>query len=667
MRYLFFVLLMLILASHSLQGQQEHYIKFRIDQKRELDTLTRMISIDDVRGQVVYAYATPNQLERFLAHTSYEIQHLPLPGVGKRKTAAVSADLSSWDSYPSYGQYESMMDSMASAHPELCKLDTIGYSVHGRSLLVMRITDQPVQEEDEPELFYTSTMHGNEVVGYVLMLRLIDTLLTGYGQDERITRLVDSLDIFINPNANPDGTYAGGDQTLSGATRSNANGADLNRNFPDPQDGPHPDGFDWQPETEAMMDFANKQHITLSANFHGGTEVANYPWDTWARSHTDSSWLKYISRIYAESAQDNSPQGYFSVLTPSGIINGYNWYPVSGGRQDYMTYFHQAREVTMEISEIKMPDPSSLPDYWNYNRGALLSYMEECLHGIRGVVTNEWGHPLKAMVEVVGHDLDRDSSVVFTDPDVGNYHRMIDTGTYDLRFSAAGYRDTIIHDIRVTHNTAQRADVVMHRALPPALSFSPDTLTTEMGRNQKDTLQLVLKNTGGMTAEVFLEVQDSVLNPWINPAHVQKYIEPGNQDTLIYHVETNGVDTLLQTHINVSLKGYDRDAVIPVRIRVDVSHALENQEPVSHLACYPNPFTDLVRVEVRLSREVEELVVQLADLHGRILKNIEKADAHPGLHRFILNTGRGSFSPGVYFIRIKTDTRTQTRKILHVQ
>jgi len=67
------------------------------------------------------------------------------------------------------------------------------------------------------------------------MLRLIDSLLTSYGSNPRITYVIDNAEIWINPNANPDGTYHGGNGTVYGATRYNVNGYDLNRNFPDPE------------------------------------------------------------------------------------------------------------------------------------------------------------------------------------------------------------------------------------------------------------------------------------------------------------------------------------------------------------------------------------------------------------------------------------------------
>ncbi len=80
------------------------------------------------------------------------------------------------------------------------------------------------------------------------MLRLIDHLLRGYGDDPEITALVDETEIWINPLANPDGTYFGGDDTVADAIRyytttgGGDSGVDPNRNFPDLADGDHPDG-----------------------------------------------------------------------------------------------------------------------------------------------------------------------------------------------------------------------------------------------------------------------------------------------------------------------------------------------------------------------------------------------------------------------------------------
>jgi len=327
-----------------------------------------------------------------------------------------------WDYYPTYDQYLTMMYQFETDYPDICEIINIGTTVDGRDLLFARITDNIALEENEPEFMYTATMHGDETAGYVLMLRLINYLLTNYGSDAEVTAMVDDIDIWINPLANPDGTYAGGNNSVYGATRYNANNVDLNRNFPDPEDGAHPHGNSWQPETIAMMDVADENTFIHSANFHGGAEVVNYPWDTWAQLHADNDWFFDISRAYADTVHANAPDGYMTFLN-NGITNGYQWYTIAGGRQDYMTYFQGCREVTLELSNQKLLPADQLPDHWDYNKDSFLNYIKPVLYGIRGTVTDTSGTPLAATITIPGHDFD--NSEVFTDPDVGDYHRMI--------------------------------------------------------------------------------------------------------------------------------------------------------------------------------------------------------------------------------------------------
>ena len=163
-------------------------------------------------------------------------------------------------------------------------------------------------------------MHGDELAGYVLSLRLIDYILNGYTNDSRLTDLVDNIDIWINPLANPDGAYFGGNQSVNSATRYNANWVDLNRNYPDPEDGPHPDGNPYQQETNIFIGLADTVDFTISANMHGGVEVCNYPWDTWNNSTADDSWWQYVCQEYADECQANGSNGYFNYLN-DGITN----------------------------------------------------------------------------------------------------------------------------------------------------------------------------------------------------------------------------------------------------------------------------------------------------------------------------------------------------------
>jgi hypothetical protein len=209
------------------------------------------------------------------------------------------------------------------------------------------------------------------------------------------------------------------------------------------------------------MAFAQQHDFVMAANFHGGIEVINYPWDTWQRRHADDNWWIYVSREYADTAQLNSPAGYMTALN-NGITNGYDWYRVSGGRQDYMNYFHNCRELTAEISNTKLLPASQLPAHWNYNYRSFLNYMNQSLYGIHGTITDSVsGQAVEAKVEVIGHELD--NSHVFSFLPDGNYHRPIKAGTYSLRFSATGYHPKTVSNISV----ADKQKVVLNVQLIP--------------------------------------------------------------------------------------------------------------------------------------------------------------------------------------------------------
>ncbi|NQV18702.1 MAG: carboxypeptidase regulatory-like domain-containing protein [Armatimonadetes bacterium] len=465
-KVVFIVVLTLIFSSIFSLEIHEKYFKFSINSKNELEKLTGIISIDNVIGNEVFAYANQSEFEEF-QKLGYLYEILPNPSTLIIPEMASSPDqMRDWDYYPTYEAYIDMMYQFETDYPDLCIIQNIGYSVNGREIIFAKISDNVNQEEDEPEFMYTSTMHGNETTGYVLMLHLIDYLLTNYGIDDRVTNIVDNIEVWINPLANPDGTYTGGNNVIVNPTRYNANGVDLNRNFPDPEDGQHPDGNPWQVETIAMMDLAYAHSFVLSSNIHGGAEVINYPWDTWAQLHADDDWWQEVSHTYANAAQANSPYGYMNGFN-NGITNGYAWYTINGGRQDYMNYFHGCREMTLEISNVGFLPASQLPAHWDYNKESFLLYLEECLYGIRGVVTDSYGQPIEALITVyddTGQLHDFDNSEVFTDPDVGDYHRMIAPGNYDIEVSAYGYISQIVEDIIVQDSEIQVRDVTLIEA-----------------------------------------------------------------------------------------------------------------------------------------------------------------------------------------------------------
>jgi len=437
---------------------------FNIPQNISMERISRIISIDNVNQNTVYAYANKEAFQAFRElGISYHIKEDYYTKGNVTMASTMNDFILSWDTYPTYYQYDSLMQKLANDYPDLCNYHVLGTLPSGRKILALQIGDQVNTIEQEPRFLYTSTMHGDELTAYVLMLRLANYLLSNYGQNALVDSLMNNVEIWINPLANPDGAYFAGNTSLSSAKRYNGNYVDLNRNYPDPDDGQHPDGKVWQPETIIFKAFADSFGFNMAANFHGGAEVANYPWDTWSKLTADDSWWKYVCKEYADSAQANSANGYFtgpSAAAGTGVINGYQWYPIVGGRQDYMNYYQHCREFTVELSNQKTPNASYLPYYWNANKSAMLYYIKQAQYGLQGVVTDSISkQPIKAKVFINGHD--QDESHVFSHLPMGDYYRYLDSAYYAITFSAPHYYSKTIDSVRIERGQMKKLDVAL--------------------------------------------------------------------------------------------------------------------------------------------------------------------------------------------------------------
>lgn len=431
---------------------------------RDMDVLTRNVSVSSRRDNKLEIVLSPLTVEWFISR-KYDYRILENDGIKGIITAGTTKQAMEWDSYPAYVQYDSIMQSFVALYPQICHLDTIGTTNYGKIVMALKISDNPLTDEDEPEVFYSSSIHGDETGGFILMLRLADYLLKHYNTDIRIGNLVDNLEIWINPLANPDGAYRTGN-TISSPTRFNANGYDLNRNFPDPvSNNPNK-----QKETLDMMKFMRSHNFVLSANFHSGVEVVNYPWDRWRRRHPDDDWFYYISRKYADTVHMHAVAGYMT-FKENGVTNGWDWYDIYGGRQDFITWELQGREVTIELDDNYVTPAAQLNSLWEANYRSLLGYIENALYGIHGTVTDYvTGETVPAKIFISGHDAD--SSHVYSDTLSGTFVRLLAPGAWTLRFRADGYLTKTV-TVTASNEQISRVDIKMVRIVNPV-----DTVTT---------------------------------------------------------------------------------------------------------------------------------------------------------------------------------------------
>ncbi len=463
------------LARRFLSARGEVIIKFVIPTGYNFNAFINHLSFDKLSDDTLYVYANNNQFEWFLQ------QNIPFYVVPPRliPRTIVQRQKRTYtlpDHYPSYNEYHQMLEFYAQAYPQLCILREFGTTVNGHKLLALKISDHPAEDEAEPVFFYTSSLHGDEGTGFVLLLGLIDSLLTAYGGNAAIQQIVDNTEIWINPLANPDGFYFASDSLYFNSKRFNANNVDLNRNFPDPVTGDHPDGQLWQPETIALMNFMKEQKITLAANLHDGAELVNYPWDCRYERHSDDGWYRQVSRQYADTVHHYSPVGFF-IDQNNGITNGYDWYMVYGGKQDYVNYYLHGREVTIELSEVKSPAPSELINLWNYHKRSLIGYIEQVFSGIQGfVVDANTANPIEATIEIVGHD--HDHSEVFSSAETGEFYRLTNLDTCTLKITAQGYITQYIR-VDMSGKRLNNLDILLNPAIAEFTLF-PNPFTDEI-------------------------------------------------------------------------------------------------------------------------------------------------------------------------------------------
>ncbi|EDW63034.2 carboxypeptidase D isoform X2 [Drosophila virilis] len=386
-----------------------------------------------------------------------------------------------------YASMESYLRNMSASYPSLTRLYSIGKSVEGRDLWVLEISTTPGSHvPGVPEFKYVANMHGNEVVGKEMLLLLTKYLLERYENDERVTRLVNGTRMHFLYSMNPDGYEVSreGDRT-SGLGRPNANQVDLNRNFPD-QYGTDKYNNKTEPEVAAVMNWTLSLPFVLSANLHGGSLVANYPFDDnendfndpYARLRDasisgrrlnpteDNELFRHLALVYSRAHPTmhlGKPCALFqNELFADGITNGAQWYSVTGGMQDWNYVRAGCLELTIEMGCDKYPLAKELPQYWRDNREPLLQLIEQVHHGVHGFVRSSIGTPIAGAA--VGMDGGNHSTYSGT---FGDYWKLTLPGRHNVTVLADGFAPLRVEvEVPAAEPFGMRLDVTLMRDDP---------------------------------------------------------------------------------------------------------------------------------------------------------------------------------------------------------
>lgn len=405
--------------------------------KLDVNVLNKLnISIDNVTQNSIRVYVNEKDFQALLK-IGFDINYIPNQAkiYAQQLEAETRNSNDPMNAYYSLDEYNTFLTQTAQQYPNICQLIQIGTSVQNRPIYFMKISDNATLEENEPEVRLTSSIHGDEVTGYDLLIRYIKLLTTEYTTNPRIANIVNNTEVWINPMTNPDG-YA-----LH--QRENANDVDLNRTFPSFSTGDENDVTGSQPEIIAQKAFADSHTSNYSLNYHGGAQVVNYPWDQIYTLHPDNDVFVDLATTYAIN---NPTDLYNSTEFTHGITNGAAWYVILGSLQDWLNYYYTCMDVTVEISSDKWPNATALDGFWNRNKESLLKFTEKSQNGLHGLVYGENNTPLAAEIQIANR------MTSYTDPQVGDFHRLLMPGTYSLVFKAFGYEDFTMNNVQIIDN-----------------------------------------------------------------------------------------------------------------------------------------------------------------------------------------------------------------------
>ncbi len=336
--------------------------------------------------------------------------------------------------YPSFEEVLYQLDSLARRFPEITKLETLGYSGN-YPILAMKITDNPLREEEEPEIKITGSHHGNEKISTAICLYYIKRLLNEYYENPLINYLINEREIWIIPILNSYGYVMN--------RRYNNNNVDLNRDY----------GYMWygsgnspfplsQNETRIMRELSINNNFSFSYDYHSAASYVNYLWDFHPKDPPDSNYIIYLSQRYADST-------YGSSTTRLIPINGYDWYEVRGSSQDYLFGIFGTLSWTIETQQ--PTSQAKIDSICLVNYRAFIDILTIMKKGIVGkVIDSITNEPIPALITFYSPKRWH----IYNDPYLGDFYKGLKEGEYNMKVFASGYYPKIMENIIVSPDTA---------------------------------------------------------------------------------------------------------------------------------------------------------------------------------------------------------------------
>jgi murein tripeptide amidase MpaA len=234
-----------------------------------------------------------------------------------------------------YDELTPLLHQWAGERPYLVQLESIGKTPQGRELWFLTLTNEATgPAQDKPALIVDGNMHATEWAGGVAALHFARKLLDAYGNDERVTRLLDTRTVYVLPRMTPDGV----DATLEQGR------------FIRSVDRPYPSAL---PQAGIIPRDVNGDGRTVFMRFRD----PNGPWKEDSRD----------ARLLVPRAPDEAGGDYWRVL-PEGMVEGYDGITIANEPEheaiDFGANFPGDRGTT--VSQTDGAYPTSEPEVAAY-------------------------------------------------------------------------------------------------------------------------------------------------------------------------------------------------------------------------------------------------------------------------------------------------------------
>jgi carboxypeptidase T len=311
-------------------------------------------AIAEVDHGAVVVTATPREV-RSLRRLGYRVTRPRM--AAQRRARARASDFPPADSgYHDYAEMTAQIAAAAAAHPSIVSRLSLGRSYEGREIWAVKISDNVGTDEPEPEVLFTHGQHAREHLTIEMGLYLLDELTTRYASDTRVARAVDSREVWIVFNVNPDGSeydIATGSYRFWRKNRQSTRGSsyvgtDLNRNWAfrwgccggssgSPSSDTYRGPFAFSaPETDAVRDFvdsrvvAGVQQIKAGIDFHTFSELVLWPFG-WTYSDVTSGMSRDERDSFAAlgrrmaATNGYTPEQSSDLYITDGSIDDWLW------------------------------------------------------------------------------------------------------------------------------------------------------------------------------------------------------------------------------------------------------------------------------------------------------------------------------------------------------